>query len=424
MDSDESTFRGFLRRMEEKGRVTHIPESVSSEYEVPKRSVATDDLLMFDSVDDVHGGKHRVVMNLLATRASLADAVMVLEEELVPHLAACSYQGEVQEGEPLVCGEVDLDALPIMKHFPGDAGRYITAGVVFSEYGGAFNASVHRMLVDGKKRLIARLVEGRHTHSLLTSALKRGERLPVAVAIGLHPLVLYASCCRVPLGKELLFAAELLGGTIAVRRLSNGVRVPDAEIVLEGFIGPELFLEGPFVDITGTYDPVRMQHGIELTGMWTKEDPIYHGILPAGSEHKLLMGAPYEPLIYRSVAQVTEVVDVLLTRGGAGYLHAVIQIQKRTEGDGKNAIMAAFAAHTSLKHVVIVDSDIMIHDPLDVEFAIATRVRADQDLMVISGVRGSSLDPSRIGDGLNVKMGIDATMPLGKEEEFVRATWS
>ena len=423
MDNDTSTFRGFLKLMEEKGRVTHIPEPFSLEYAVPKRSAATDDILMFDSVDDAHGARHRVVMNLLATRASLADAVMVSEEELVFHVAACSYHGEICEGEPLVCGEVDLDALPIMKHFSGDAGRYITAGVVFSEYGGVLNASVHRMLVDGKKRLIARLVEGRHTHSLLSSALKAGERLPVAIAIGLHPLVLYASCCRVPLGKELFFAAELLGGTIAVRRLSNGVCVPDAEIILEGFIGPELFPEGPFVDITGTYDPIRMQHGIELTGMWTKEDPIYHGILPAGSEHKLLMGAPYEPLIYRSVAQVTEVVDVLLTRGGAGYLHAVVQIKKRTEGDGKNAIMAAFAAHTSLKHVVVVDPDIVIHDPLDVEFAIATRVRADQDLMVISGVRGSSLDPSRIGDGLNVKMGIDATMPLGREEEFVRAVW-
>ena len=423
MDTDKSTFRGFLELMGEKGRVTQISDTFSSEYEVPKRSAETDDILLFDAVDDESGGRHRVVMNLLATHASLAEAVMVSEEKLVSHLAECSYQGEVREGEPLVCGEVDLRALPIMSHFPGDAGRYITAGVVFSEYGGVSNASVHRMLVDGKDRLVARLVEGRHTHALLTSAIKAGERLPVAIAIGLHPLVLYAACCRVPQGKELPFAAELLGGSILVRRLSNGVCVPDAEIILEGSIGPELFLEGPFVDITGTYDPVRMQHGIELTGMWTKEDPIYHGILPAGSEHKLLMGAPYEPLIYRSVAQVTGVLDVVLTRGGAGYLHAIVQIKKRTDGDGKNAIMAAFAAHTSLKHVVIVDSDISIHDPLDVEFAIATRVRADQDLMIISGVRGSSLDPSRIGDGLNVKMGIDATMPLGKEDEFVRASW-
>jgi UbiD family decarboxylase len=410
--------------MDKKGRIVHIPESVSSTYEAPKRSAATDDILLFNKVDDEEGGVHHVVMNLLATHASLADAVGVPEKKLVSHLAGYSYQGTVVEGDPLVCSEVNLNALPIMRHFPLDAGRYITAGVVFSEYGGSQNASVHRMLVQGKDRLVARLVEGRHTHALLSSAIAAKERLPVAIAIGLHPLVLYAACCRVPPEKELPFAAELLGGTLTVRRLSNGVRVPDAEIILEGYIVPELFSEGPFVDITGTYDPVRMQHGIELCGIWTKPDPIYHGILPAGAEHKLLMGAPYEPLIYRSVAQVTGVVDVVLTKGGGGYLHAVVQIKKRTEGDGKNAIMAAFAAATSLKHVVIVDQDINIHDPLDVEFAIATRVRADQDLMIISGVRGSSLDPARIGDGLNVKMGIDATMPLGKEEEFLRAGWA
>ena len=157
--------------------------------------------------------------------------------------------------------------------------------------------------------------------------------------------------------------------------------------------------------------------------MYTKPDFIYHGLVNAGDEHKVLMGSPYEPLIYRYVAGVTGVTDVVLTKGGCGYLHGVVQIKKRTEGDGKNAIMAAFAAHTSLKHVVIVDTDINPANPSDVEFAIATRVRADRDTLIIPGVRGSSLDPSRIGDGLNVKMGIDATMELGKETEFVRAVW-
>ena len=99
----------------------------------------------------------------------------------------------------------------------------------------------------------------------------------------------------------------------------------------------------------------------------------------------------------------------------------MVQVKKMTNGDGKNVIMAAFAAHTSLKHVVVVDEDINIYDPNDVEFAIATRIRADQDVMIISGVRGSSLDPCRSGDGRTVKMGIDATMQLGHEDEFIRA---
>jgi UbiD family decarboxylase len=214
-----------------------------------------------------------------------------------------------------------------------------------------------------------------------------------------------------------------MGGSLDVYECQNGVLVPDAEIVLEGFIGKDMTDEGPFVDITGTYDPVRSAPVIEITGMHVKNDPIYHGILPAGNEHKLLMGMPYEPKIYRTVAGVTTVRDVLLTTGGCGYLHGVVKIRKNTEGDGKNAVMAAFAAHTSLKHVVVVDEDIDIQNMEDVEYAIATRVRGDRDLMVISGVRGSSLDPSRIGDGLNVKIGVDATMEMGKKDEFIRAEW-
>ena len=214
-----------------------------------------------------------------------------------------------------------------------------------------------------------------------------------------------------------------MGGEIRVKECSNGVLVPDAEIVLEGYIGAERTDEGPFVDITGTYDPVRNQPVIEFTGMFTKPGFIYHGILPGGDEHKMLMGAPYEPKILRAVAGVTEVKNVVLTKGGCGYLHAVIQIKKSTQGDGKNAILAAFAAHTSLKHVVVVDEDI---DPLnseEVEYAIATRVSGDQDIIVITGVRGSSLDPCQKPDGTNVKVGVDATVVLGRENDFRRATW-
>ena len=199
--------------------------------------------------------------------------------------------------------------------------------------------------------------------------------------------------------------------------------VPEAEIILEGFIGAERTDEGPFVDITGTYDPVRQEPIIKFTGMYLKPDFIYHGILPGGNEHKMLMGVPYEPKIFRAVAGVTQVKNVILTKGGCGYLHAVIQIKKSTQGDAKNAIMAAFAAHTSLKHVVIVDEDINPEEPEEVEYAIATRVSGNQDIIVITGVRGSSLDPCQLEDGTNVKVGVDATMVMGREEDFRRATW-
>ena len=405
--------------MREQGRVEDIEEPCSTIYEAPRMASRTDKILFFHDLDG-----HRAVMNLLGNRGALAAALGLDERDLVRHLAAATYSGRVVDAGECEGGvPADLSRIPVMKHYPGDAGRYFTAGVVFSCFGGVENASIHRMMVLDDRRVVARLVEGRHTHTLLKEALAADENLPVAVTVGTHPLVTFATSTRVPEGKELAYAAELLGGEVAVRRCANGVRVPDAEIVLEGYIGAEVASEGPFVDITGTYDPVRQQPVIEFTRMYCKEDPIYHGILPAGDEHKLLMGAPYEPKIYRAVSEVTTVRNVLLTKGGAGYLHAVVQIRKNTNGDAKNAIMAAFAAHTSLKHVVVVDEDIDIYDPHDVEYAIATRVRGDTDIMIISGVRGSSLDPMRLGDGTNVKVGVDATIVMGREDELKRAEW-
>jgi len=411
--------RDFIAMMREQGRVEEIERPCSTVYEAPRMASRTDKILFFQDLDG-----HRAVMNLLGDRKSLAAALGVGERDLVRHLAAATYTGRVVDAGRCQGGvAADLSRIPVMKHFPGDAGRYFTSGIVFSRFDGVENASIHRMMVLDDRRVVARLVEGRHTHTLLREALARGERLPVAVTVGTHPLATFAACTRVPQGKELAYAAELMGGELAVHECENGVRVPDAEIVIEGFIGPETAAEGPFVDITGTYDPVRQQPVIEFTRMYCKEDPIYHGILPAGDEHKLLMGAPYEPKIYRAVSEVTTVRNVLLTKGGAGYLHAVVQIRKNTQGDAKNAIMAAFAAHTSLKHVVVVDEDIDIYDPYDVEYAIATRVRGDTDIMVISGVRGSSLDPMRLADGTNVKVGVDATIVMGREDEFKRAEW-
>jgi len=410
--------REFIEEMRRRGRVIDIERPVSTDMEAAKMAAGTDKVLFFHSI-----GGARAVMNVTADRESIAVALGIDEREIVQKLSLATFEGEVVEKGTLKMKKPDLAQLPILKHFPKDAGKYITSGIVFSRHGGVENASIHRMLVLDDRSVAARLVEGRHTHVMLGNALAKGEKLPVAVAIGTHPAVTFASCTRVPEGKELSYAAELLGGELRVRRCGNGVLVPDAEIVLEGFIGADVTEEGPFVDITGTYDPVRRQPVIEFTGMYTKPDFIYHGILPGGNEHKVLMGCPYEPKIYRAVAGVTRVRDVILTRGGCGYLHAVIQIRKSTQGDGKNAIMAAFAAHTSLKHVVVVDDDIDIRNPEEIEYAIATRVSGDRDIMVITGVRGSSLDPTRNEDGTNVKVGIDATMVMGREDEFRRATW-
>jgi UbiD family decarboxylase len=280
---------------------------------------------------------------------------------------------------------------------------------------------VHRLMVLDKDRLAARLVPGRHTHQICQEANKCKDEVPVAIAIGVDPLVLIAASTRVPPEMEFQYASALRQSSVELVRLENGVPVPHAEIVLEGYITGKRALEGPFVDITGTRDLVREEPVIRLTKMMTREDPIYHGLLPAGGEHKMLMGVPYEPLIYKAVSKVAKVENVILTRGGCMYFHAIVQIEKESEADARKAIEAAFHAHGSLKHVVVVDSDIDIYDPSDVEYAIATRMRGDEDIVLYENVRGSTLDPRSV-EGITTKVGVDATARLDKLWKFQRVT--
>lgn len=413
-------FREFIQELKKEGNLVEINKPVSPVFEAPKMAAQDKRPILFN---DCFGRK--AVMNVMNSRETLAKGLGVTPENIIHKLSNTSFDGEVRYVDDSPMFEVKTNAslgkLPIMKHFKKDGGAYITAGIVVSKYKDSVNASIHRLMVVDDNTLAARLVPPRHTYVMHKEAAKHNEPLQVAIAIGVDPIAVFAASTRVPEGKEWHYASALKGEPIELVRLDNGVEVPHSEIVLEGEIDPtEKVKEGPFVDITGSYDHIRPEPVIHLKKMYTRKDPIYHGILPGGSEHKLLMGVPYEPLIYKAVAGVTKVKNVVLTEGGCCYLHAIVQIEKQTEGDGKNAIMAAFAAHTSLKHVVVVDTDIDIFDPMDVEYAIATRVKADRDVMVISNVRGSSLDPV-CEDNVTSKMGIDATKPLKANEKYERA---
>jgi len=412
------SFRGFLDELWDAGLIEEIDRPISPVLEAAAISWHAGPLFFH------HLDGHRCAMNVLGSRDLLARALRMEKSDMVQRLGRIRIEdGQTREvdSSPFleVISEPDLSRMPILTHFKGDGGLYITAGIVVSRLGDETNASVHRLMVLGKDRLAARLVPGRHTHRLRQKALDQGERLPVAIVIGVDPVILIAASTRVPMSMEFSYASALRRKPVELTTLDNGVAVPHAEIVLEGYIDGETASEGPFVDITGTMDLVRMEPVIHLTRMMTRDDPVYHALLPSGREHKMLMGLPYEPLIFNEVSRVVRVKDVLLTEGGCFYLHAVVQIDKRDESDPRRAIDAAMDAHRSLKHVMIVDADIDIHDPQELEYAVATRFRGDEDLVVRPNVRGSTLDPRSI-DGITTKVGIDATMTLGEEEKFLR----
>ena len=412
--------REFLDWLKKDGNLQEINKPISPIFEAPRYAYQDKRPVLFQDCNGM-----RAAMNVMNSRETFARALGVTPDNIINKLTSTGYNGEIRhvDDSPMmeVKSKANLSRLPIMKHFKKDGGAYITAGIVVSKYKDMYNASIHRLMVVNDNTLAARLVPPRHTYVMHREAAAKNESLPVGIVIGVDPVTVFAASTRVPQGKEWQYAAALKGEPTELITLDNGVEVPHGEIVLEGFIDPqEKVKEGPFVDITGSYDHIRPEPVIHLNNLMTRKDPIYHGILPGGNEHKLLMGVPYEPLIYNAVGNVTKVKNVVLTEGGCCYLHAIVQIEKQTEGDGKNAIMAAFAAHTSLKHVVVVDSDINIFDPMDVEYAIATRTKADRDVMIISNVRGSSLDPVS-EDNITSKMGIDATKPLKAPDKYERA---
>ena len=197
----------------------------------------------------------------------------------------------------------------------------------------------------------------------------------------------------------------------------EGHLVPKAEIVMIAEMTDKIHDEGPFLDLTETPDIIRKQKVARIKSIYTRKNPYFHALLPGGLEHKTLMGMPREPTIYREVAKVCDVKNVYVTPGGCSWLHGAICIHKKHSGDGKRAIEAAFKGHKSMKHVFVVDDDIDIYDPSQIEWAMATRFQGERD-MVLKKEKGSSLDPSSdLETRQTTKIGFDLTIPYGRTKK-------
>jgi UbiD family decarboxylase len=319
----------------------------------------------------------------------------------------------------------DVLSLPALKFYERDGGLYITSSIVIAKTPDldSYNASIHRLMVLSGDSLAIRLVP-RHLYRIYELNKEQGRETPVAIVIGAHPVVELASSMSPPYGVfEFELVKALSGEDLEIAYTPKySLPVPAySSVVIEGRITLETVSEGPFVDILLLYDRVRQQPVVKVDSIYVSKDRDYfHVILPGGWEHMLLMGLPREAAIWDSVRRVVPCVrKVRLTPASGMWLHAVISICRESEGDGKTAIMAAFAAHPSLKHVVVVDEDIDPDRPEEVEWAIATRFQASRGLVLVHHARGSTLDPSS-EDGLTDKVGIDATFPIKSRELFLR----
>jgi len=421
-------FREYINQLEKKGAITTIVKEVSIDIETAAvLKTAEPTPLLFENVKGYPN--YRVAGNIFSTKISIANYFGISTDQLIPKLTEAvdkRSMPEVVDNAPcqeIIMDQVDLDNLPILKHNERDGGRYISSAVVVTkdpEYGQ--NLDFHRAMQFTKDRMSTRIIKGRDFYKFL----ERTGEVDAVYCVGNTPNILVAAATSVKTGINELEIANTLSPTQVTKAKTVDVLIPaGCEVVLEG----RVFMkdradEGPFIDLTETYDVIREEPVFEVKKITHRRDPIWQALIPGALEHKVLMGMPREPTIFKTVNEAgIKCIDVNVNPGGSSWLHAIVKIDKREEDDGKKAIHAAFQGHRSCKHVFVVDKDINIYDPLEVEWSMATRFQAERDLVDIGKEPGSSLDPSaEPGTKITNKIGFDLTAPLKtKGKSFARA---
>jgi UbiD family decarboxylase len=411
-------FRQYVDKLEREGNLYRIRKAVSGDVEAAAvLKTAEPTPVLFENIKETKG--FRVAGNVFCTKESIAKYFGITTADLIPKLTkAIDQRSQPEEMKNAPCqevdmGTVDLNKLPILKYNKGDGGRYISSAVVITrdpEYGQ--NLDFHRAMQISNNKMTTRIVEGRDFYKFL----ERNGEVEAAFCVGNTPNVLVAAATSVQTGIDELYIANALEKMRVTKAKSVNLLIPaDCEVVLEGRVFmKERAAEGPFIDLTGTFDVIRQEPVFEVRKITHRRDPIWQALLPGALEHQVLMGMPREPTICKKVTEAgVRCLDVNVNPGGSSWLHAIVKIDKKSEDDGKKAILAAFAGHTSCKHVFVVDKDIDIYNPLQVEWAMATRFQADRGLVIKGKEPGSSLDPSaEPKTKITNKIGFDLTAPL------------
>jgi len=435
----DTRFRAALGRMAENGRLQTYAAPVDPNLEVAgiMKKLDGGPALLFSKVD---GTDMPVVGNLLSCQANVEAAFGIdfrgVREFIGRALGEPKPPVLVERGpaqEHVHTDNIDLARmLPVLQHTAADAGRYITAGIVIVKDPdtGTYNASYHRLMLAGGNRAAIKLDFGRHLRLAFERAKKNGKQLPIAVCIGSDLALHYTAATmgsQMPeQADELAVAGGLCGRPLpVVKAVTQDLLVPsESEIVLEGVMKiDETVIEGPFGEFVGYLAPADHAPIVEITAVTHRSKPIYHAINGYGRETVVLRKYVLEASLLKVLqAAVPIVTDAEMTAGGLHRFHAIVQVKKTGpthDGLQRNAMLAAFGALKDLDLVIVVDEDIDIRDPADVEYALATRMEASKDIVMVPGARGHEYVRVSNG-GIRTKLGIDATVPFADKARFAR----
>jgi UbiD family decarboxylase len=317
--------------------------------------------------------------------------------------------------------DVDLYDFPVVRHHAMDPTPYIDMTPVMKDpEEGFYNVAFLRTMVQGERQLGIHM-SPRHNWQIHRRYEEQGRRTPVAIVVSHHPAFYLGALNVSPFGvDDYARIGAIMGEPIrltASETWGKDFMVPaDAEIVIEGEIPPKMReVEGPFGEFTGYYGPQRLRPVIEVTAITHRQNAIFQHIFTGHRDTWILGGIPKEGSLFNLIRGIVPTAKVVhFPPSGSCRYNCYISVDKKVDGETKQAAMAALAGCDFVKHVVVVDADIDVYNEEEVMWAMATRVQADQDVDIIKNAKGNTLDPSQTDDIMTAKMIIDATRPVQK----------
>lgn len=440
--------RAFIAELENRKLLKKITVEVDAELEITEISdrvvKAGGPALYFANVK---GYKMPVVTNLFGTmeRMKLALGVEDLDRignelisilqpselpttfldklKTIPRLAKLSsYLPKVVRNGP--CKEVvhldnpSLAGLPVLKCWPGDGGPFITLPLVFTRdpETGWRNVGMYRMQVYNET------TTGMHWHihkdGAAHCARLRGstEKMPVAVALGADPALIFAATAPLPPGiDEVLFAGFLRREQVELVKCETvDLEVPArAEVILEGYVDPdETRLEGPFGDHTGYYSLADQYPVFHLTCVTHRKEPIYPATIVGRPPMEDAFIGKATERIFLPLMRLTlpEIVDVNMPPEGVFHNCVIVSIKKRYPGHARKVMCALWGLGLMMlaKLIIVVDEDVNVQDVSEVMWRVFNNIDAGRDVMIVEGPL-DALDHASPLPHFGSKMGIDAT---------------
>src|SRR5258706_6874365 len=434
----QENFRQFLDRLREANELTDLKQAVDIRH-IATLMDQSDKALLFHNVIGydipvvsgiIRSQKRAIISMGVKTYGEIEVKLKkAIDNPIAPIMVNSRRPREVTH----LGDDVDLYKVPIPMSSIYDGGPMITAGVVIAkdpELG--WNSGIYRFIVKEKSLTGIDIVTPNNMRLFAQRALAAKRPLPISISIGTHPLEIMAWGYRAPLGvDEMAIAGGLRGSPVELAPCET-IDIPyiaDAEIVLEAEILPTgwTWPEGRFGEFTRLMGGLHWNPLVRIKAISMRKDAISYALHMPWENTWLAAPTRYTAIRQALKTAGVQVKDINVTLGGCAFWHAVISIKKQP-GEGKNALLAALSV-MDLNHVVVVDAAIEIFDPTEVEWAIATRVQGDKDVMIVSNARAKPLDPS-LPQGFGVvptgaKVGIDATIPEGiPREHYERITYA